>query len=69
MTVRELINKLLDRPMDEEVLLCYDKEHIDEHGDICHGYAFRIDAVKDSEIMFTDWRDKENKDEQRRSEI
>mgnify|MGYP003295481430 CR=1 FL=1 len=58
MTVRELINKLLDRPMDDEVLLCYDKEHIDEHGEKCSGYVFHIDDVKESDIMFTDWRDK-----------
>lgn len=57
MTVRELINKLLDRPMDDEVLLCYDKEHIDERGEKCDGYGFHIDDVKESEIMFTDWRD------------
>lgn len=57
MTVRELINKLLDKPMDEEVLLCYDKEHIDERGEKCSGYAFHIDDIKGSEIKFTDWRD------------
>lgn len=58
MTVRELINKLLDRPMDDEVLLYYDKEHIDERGEKCSGYVFHIDDVKKSDIMFTDWRDK-----------
>ena len=58
MTARELINKLLDRPMEDEVLLCYEKEHIDERGEKCSGYAFNIDDVKESEIMFTDWRDK-----------
>lgn len=58
MTVKELITKLLDRPMDDEVLLCYDKEHIDSHGEFCNGYVFHIDDVMCSEIMFTDWRDK-----------
>lgn len=59
MTVRELINKLLDRPMDDEVMLCYYKEHIDKYGEKCSGYCFGIDDVKKSEIIFTDWRDKE----------
>lgn len=57
MTVKELIYKLLGMPMDDEVMLCYDKEHIDEHGEKCRGYSFTIDDVKGSEIMFTDWRD------------
>lgn len=59
MTVKELITKLLDSPMDEEVLLCYDKEHIDERGEKCSGYCFNIDDVRNGEIIFTDWRDKE----------
>lgn len=46
MTVRELINKLLDRPMDDEVMLCYYKEHIDKYGEKCSGYCFGIDDVK-----------------------
>ena len=58
MTARELINKLLDAPMDDEVFLCYDKEHIDEYGEKCKGYYFNIDDVRNGEIMFTDWRDK-----------
>jgi hypothetical protein len=58
MTARELINKLLDAPMDDEVLLCYDKEHIDKYGEKCTGYVFNIDDVRNGEIMFTDWRDK-----------
>ena len=57
MTVRELINKLLDSPMDEEVMLCYNKEHIDERGEKCSRYAFHIDDVEEGEIIFTDWRD------------
>ena len=57
MTVRELINKLLDRPMDNDVMLCYNKEHLDKYGDIVHGYAFHIDGVEKDDIIFTDWRD------------
>lgn len=60
MTVKELINKLLYEKMDNEVLLCYEKEHIDERGDKCKGYCFRIDDVTNGYIMFTDWRDKDN---------
>lgn len=59
MTTRELINKLLDEPMDNEVLLSYEKEFIDERGEKCNGYCFDIDDVKDGRIMFTDWRDRE----------
>jgi hypothetical protein len=58
MTVKELITELLDKPMDDEVLLCYDKVHTDEFGDVVKSYGFRIDSVRDSRIMFTDWRDK-----------
>lgn len=57
MTVRELINKLLDRPMDDDVQLYYDKGHIDEYDEHCRGYLFDIDDVKGSEIIFTDWRE------------
>jgi len=57
MIVRELINKLLDEPMDNEVLLHYEKEHIDKLGEKCSGYCFDIDDVKNGRIMFTDWRD------------
>lgn len=46
MTVKELINKLLDEPMDKEVLLSYRKEFIDERGNKCSGYVFDIDTVK-----------------------
>lgn len=57
MTTREIINKLLDRPMDQEVLLCYEKEFIDENGVKCSGYNFHIDDIEGNQIMFTDWRD------------
>jgi len=35
MTNRELIKRLLDVPLDKEVLLCYPKEHIDDMGEEC----------------------------------
>ena len=63
MTARELINKLLDLPMDREILLCYKKEFIDERGNKCSGYIFHIDDVRNDEIMFTDWRDKTKSEE------
>lgn len=63
MTVRELINKLLDEPMDKEVLLNYEKEFIDEQGEECSGYLFNIDDVRNGEIMFIDWRDKTKSEE------
>ena len=66
MTVKELINKLLEAPMDNEVYLCYDKEHVDEYGIKCSGYNFNIDGVrKNGEIVFTDWRDKPKKSYQK----
>ena len=60
MTTRELITKLLDFPMDEEIELYYPKEHEDEYGK-CNGYLFHIDRVSyvDGGIVFTDWRDRE----------
>lgn len=64
MTVKELINKLLEAPMDNEVYLCYDKEHVDEYGEKCSGYCFNIDDVmKNGDIVFTDWRDKPESEE------
>ena len=57
MTVRELINKLLDESMEREILLTYEKEHIDAQGEKCKGYCFRIDDVSNGRIMFTDWRE------------
>lgn len=63
MTNKELIKCLLDLPLDEEILLSYPKEHIDDLGNKCEGYAFNIDKVEYSGfgicINFTDWRDKE----------
>ena len=58
MRVRELINKLLDEPMDREVMLSCKEEFIDGRGEKCCGYVFDIDTVKNGQIIFTDWRDK-----------
>ena len=57
MTTRELINKMIDAPMDEEVLLYIEKEHIDEHGQKCGGWLFHIDGIEHKVLIkFTDWR-------------
>ena len=66
MKVKELITRLLDKPMDAEVLLCtdYDKEEIEDYGNIRvinRGVIFDIDEIeqwaKDRvNINFTDWR-------------
>lgn len=63
MTVRELINKLLDEPMDREVMLSCKEDFIDERGEKCRGYVFDIGAVKNGQIIFTDWRDKTKSEE------
>lgn len=68
MTNRELINILINLPLDDkEVLLFYPKEHIDENGNKCNGYVFPIDGVETNgfgiSINFTDWRDKEANNE------
>ena len=58
MTVRELINQLIDMPSDEEVCLYLPEKHIDEVAGEVQGYIFHIDEVdvKDRSIVFTDWR-------------
>lgn len=57
MTTKELIIKLLDLPMDEEIVLFYPKEHTNEHGKSI-GYIFHVDDVNCHGIVFTDWREK-----------
>lgn len=63
MTVKELINELLDLPMHSEIMLRYPKEHSDGYGGTVYGYGYEIDGVtKDGGtvyIEFTDWRDKD----------
>lgn len=57
MTIRELINELLDKNMDSEVLL----ETYDHNREGISGVLFHIDSVtkskRDPTIKFTDWRD------------
>lgn len=61
MTVKELITALLEMPMNSEVKLQIEKDHIDEYGEKCTGWLFCIDEIeKDGYltcINFTDWRD------------
>ena len=61
MTVKELINILLDYNMDAEIKAGTKERHIDERGNECSGYMFDIYRVarfnKDLvEIVFDDWR-------------
>ena len=59
MTVKDLISKLLEMPMDAGVFLSDPTPYEDGHG-ICTGYYFGIDDVKQNsdvvELRFTDWR-------------
>lgn len=69
MTVKQLITRLLDEPMDAEVQVQYPKEHEDEYG-TTKGYLFEIDSVehwgKMFLINFTDWRELEQEEEPQR---
>lgn len=62
MTVKELISKLLEMPMDAEVSIYDPTPHKDKYG-ICNGYCFGIDDVEQDydvvNLRFTDWRNKE----------
>ena len=68
MTVKELISKLIDMPMNAEVRLVGVAPHIDEDGDICKGYYFHIDDVKQwpngVEIEFKDYLRSNNESEE-----
>ncbi len=59
MTVRELINGLLDCNMDAEVKLFLNEPFTDENGD-CNGYLFNINNITCRHdyiyLGFTDWR-------------
>ena len=58
MTSRELINKLLNMPLDEEITLFSPEKHIDEYGESV-GYIFHITDVNPIDgIVFDDWRNK-----------
>ena len=61
MTVKELITRLLDEPMDSEIMIHIHEKHEDEFGNEISGYAFEIDDVErwtknTSFLNFTDWR-------------
>lgn len=66
MIVKELITRLLDEPMDAEVMLCtdYDKEEVKDYGNVRvvnRGVIFDIDGIEhwsgnQININFTDWR-------------
>lgn len=59
MTVKDLISKLLEMPMDAEVFISDPTPFEDGHGR-CNGYYFGIDDVNQNsdvvELRFTDWR-------------
>ncbi len=61
MTVKELIKALIEMPMNNEVKLQIEKEHIDAYGQTCSGWVFGIDKIEkgtyQTYINFTDWRD------------
>lgn len=68
MKVKELIVRLLDGPMDAEIMLCtdYEKKEVETHGCVRvvnRGVVFDIDELEhwgDSiYINFTDWREDE----------
>lgn len=66
MKVKELITRLLDEPMDAEVMICtdYDKEEVKDYGNVrlvSRGVIFDIDEIERwaenrVNINFTDWR-------------
>jgi hypothetical protein len=60
MTVRELINALLDCDMDQRAELYLLEHGTDNRGDEITGYVFDIESVEKNSIVFKDWRkDKE----------
>lgn len=65
MTVKNLIEELLNYPMDMEIKVSCDDEHDDGFGGTCKGYTFEIQKIEkfagEANIMFVDWRKGENK--------
>lgn len=68
MKVKELIIRLLDEPMDAEIMLgTDDKEEVEDYGDVRvvnRGVIFAIDEIEHWSndrvfINFTDWREDE----------
>ena len=67
MTVKELINKLLETHMDNEAMIYLQDKHIDEEQRVrVSGYLFDIKEVHFTngitEIAYDDWRKKEMAD-------
>ena len=66
MTVRALINALLDCPMDSEVDLFLREPSKNKQGEDVTGYIFKIDSInsngKFTELEFHDWRKELDKD-------
>lgn len=67
MTVKELINALLNCPMDNEVDLFLREHGRNKQGEEVSGYIFKIDNInnhpKFTEFEFRDWRKGEDKNE------
>ena len=68
MKVKELIVRLLNAPMDAEIMLCtnYEKKEVETHGCVrvvSRGEVFDIDKIEHWSnrvyINFTDWREDE----------
>ena len=66
MTVRELINNLLNYDMDKEVMIYLNEPHTDEYNTTISGYEFHIKKINKFsdiiEIEFLDWRKKGDTD-------
>ena len=60
MKVRELIERLLDFPMDKDIQITIDEEHCDERGVKLSGYLFNIAKIDygcgEVLIRFDDYR-------------
>ena len=61
MTVKELVTRLLDEPMNAEIYVGNRVKHIDERGVAYSRYMFEIDGVERCDenccmIGFTNWR-------------
>ena len=60
MTVKNLIEELLDYPMNMKINVACDDEHGDGFGGTCKGYTFKIQKIEkfagEANIVFDDWR-------------
>ena len=61
MTVRELIQELINYNLDAEIVVATDKKYTNELGHECKGRMFEIKNIDTFatcvEILFDDWRD------------